>query len=408
MKNHWTPLVSTLGIAAMIAGCGGQQTAATAPSLGNSAENAPAAAMKLDASGTDVRRPVTLHYRDRAQLDALAHSGVDLFENVDDEHHTVGATLNEKTSAVVKQMGVQVDDLYMAQGFPSGYQTVDHVYADMKKMAAAHPHFIQLVTFGKSLQGRPMMALRFSANRDKGLPSIRLGSGIHARELPPVEIMSRFAHTLADGYGHDATITKLVNTKEIWMVLEQNPDGRVKVERGSSMWRKNARQDYNSPQGVDCNRNADDHFSQGDANPYADDYKGASGFSEPESQALRDLTKKHPFDVSLDMHCFAGMLLWPPGYDYSYSKDEASFSRIGKTMAQMAGGYKAGTIAQTIYQSYGDFATWEYVNHRTLAFATELNCNSFSPAYSTVDGLWAKWKPTLLYLVGQTTHQGAH
>lgn len=408
MKISRIPLLSALGIAVMLAGCGGQQTASTAPALGTGAQSAPAEAMRLDASGTDVRRPVTLHYRDRAQLEALAKSGVDLFENVDDDNHTVGATLNEKTAAIVKQMGVQADDLYTAQGFPQGYHTVDQVTADMKKLAAAHPSFIQLVTFGKSLQGRPMMALRFTSHRDKGLPSIRLGSGIHARELPPVEIMSRFAHTLADGYGHDATVTKLVNTKEIWMVLEQNPDGRTKVEQGSTMWRKNARQDWQSPQGVDCNRNANDHFSQGDANPYADDYRGASGFSEPESQALRDLTKKHPFDVSLDMHCFAGMMLWPPGYDYSTSKDDAAFSRIGKTMAQMAGGYKAGTIARTIYQSYGDFATWEYVNHRTLAFATELDCKSFNPAYSEVDRLWGKWKPTLLYLVGQTTHTNAH
>jgi carboxypeptidase T len=294
------------------------------------------------------------------------------------------------------------------QGFPAGYHTVDQVYADMKAMAAAHPTYVQLVEFGKSLettQGRakrPMVALRITSKRNAGLPSVRLGGGVHARELPPVELMTRFAHTLVDGYGRNATITKLVDTKDIWIVPLQNPDGRAKVEGGASMWRKNARRDAYAPEGVDCNRNADEHFSQGDADAWADDFRGPSAFSEPETQALRDLAAKHPFDVALDMHCFGGMVMWPPGYDRSYTADEAEFRRIGTAIGQ-AVGYRSGTIARTIYQAYGDNTTWEYTHHRTLAFAVELDSGSFNPAYGEVDRQWAKWKAPLLSLVSQTT-----
>ena len=393
------PLLATLGVGLTLAGCGGaERTPSTAP-----------AAMRVQSA--EARRPVVLHFRDRDQLDQLAKSGVDLFENVDEAGKTVGATLTERSEKVVRALGVAIDESasMQAYGFPAGYQTVDQVYADMKKLAAAHPGYIQYVEFGQSLETRqgkarrPMAALRFTSKRTADLPSVRLGSGIHARELPPVELMTRFAHTLADGYGKDAAITKLVDTKDIWIVPLQNPDGRARLEQGRSLWRKNTRQDGQSPEGVDCNRNADEHFAQGQSDPYTDDYRGASAFSEPESQALRDLAGKRKFDVSLDMHCYAGMILWPPGYDRSSSPDEAAFSKVGGSLGKQLG-YKSGTIARTIYQAYGDNATWEYTHLKTLAFAAELDSGGFNPAYGEVDRQWAKWKAPLLYLVGQTQH----
>jgi hypothetical protein len=214
--------------------------------------------------------------------------------------------------------------------------------------------------------------------------------------------MSRFAHLLADGYGHDERITKLVDTKDIWIVPLQNPDGRVKVQQGESMWRKNTRHNGRfGSDGVDCNRNGDDHFDQGSDSPWADDFKGAAPFSEPESQAIRDISIKRHFDISLDMHCYAGMILWPPGYDTSTTADEAAFSRIGGTLGKKLG-YKAGTIARTIYKTFGDLATWEYNAKKTLAFAAELDCGGFNPGFAEVDRQWGKWKENLLFLVEQT------
>jgi hypothetical protein len=391
----------------LLAGCSAGHPPADAPVLG---ANAPAA-MRVEAAPADsAQRPVLIRFRDRDQLQALAASGVDLFEDVDHDRKTVGATVTARTETVLKRLGVTYTDDARASAmgrFPAGYQTVDQVYADMKALAAKHPRFVQYVEFGQSLETRqgkarrPMAALRITSRRDQGLPAIRLGAGVHARELPPVEIMSRFAHTLADGYGKDTTITRLVDTKDIWIVPLQNPDGRARVERGDAFWRKNTRRDRLSPDGVDCNRNADDHFHQGTSDAYAQDYRGAAPFSEPETQAIRDLAKKQPFDISLDMHAYGGMVLWPPGYDTSFTPHEAAFSRIGGALGKQLG-YKAGTIARTIYPSFGDTITWEYTTHKTLAFGAELDCGSFSPDAAEVDRQWGKWKGALLYLVGQT------
>ncbi|MNS23834.1 Zinc carboxypeptidase precursor [compost metagenome] len=406
MTKPWHGLLPTLGIAIMLAGCGtGQQPADTpAPIAG-----APAA-LRVEAAPADpTRRQVVIRFSNRDQLAELATSGIDLFENVDHAQRTVGATVTARTEPVLKRLGVSYTDdaRVSAMGLPAGYQTVEQIYADMKALAAAHPTFISYVEFGQSLEtrqgkaNRPIAALRVTAKRDAGLPAIRLGAGVHARELPPVAIMTRFAHTLADGYGEDPAITKLVDTKDIWIVPLQNPDGRARVDKGEAMWRKNTRHDTTSPDGVDCNRNADDHFQQGTSDPRAEDFRGTAPFSEPESQAIRDLAKKQPFDVSLDMHAYGGMVLWPPGYDTSHTRDEAAFRRIGEALGKRLG-YRSGTIAHTVYPTFGDTATWEYTTHGTLAFAAELDCGSFSPAHSEVDRQWTKWKPALLDLVAQS------
>jgi hypothetical protein len=407
-------LLSGLCLSLTLAGCG---LGAQMPDVRAAAANlAAATGMSMQAAELEsTRSEVVLRFKGRQQLDALAKAGIDLFENVDMEKGTVGATITKQTAPIVKQLGVTytVKQASTRAGFPSGYQTVEQVYAAMKALAAKHPGHVQYIEFGKSLEtvdgkaSRPMAALRITAKRDANLPAIRIGSGIHARELPPVELTTRLMHLLADGYGNDAKITQLVDTKDIWIVPLQNPDGRVRVEKGSAMWRKNTRKNNAMSEGVDCNRNGDDHWQHGASNPDAQDFRGASPYSEPESQAIRDLAAKHKFDISIDVHCYGGMILWPPGFDTSFTADEAAFSRIGGAMGKQLG-YKAGTIARTIYKTFGDLATSEYATHKTLAFAAELDTTGFNPGYSEVDRQWAKWKDSFLFLINETgTKRGA-
>lgn len=388
------PLLTTTCIALALAGCGVSQTPFAQQALER-------AAGMVAMGETGPAKLVRIHFRDRAQLNALAHAGVDLFENVDNRRNTVDASLTPKTEAIVRQLGATYEPMPLNEGleaerFPQGYQTVAQVQADMQAIASAHPNFVHLVTIGHSLKGQAIDALEFCSHPAQNLPAIRLQAGQHARELPPVEIMSRLMHLLADGYGKDNQITSLVDTRDIWIVPIVNPDGRVKVQGGDSMWRKNVR----APYGVDINRNADDHFDEGDHDDSQDDYGGPSAFSEPETQAIRDLCAQHHFVISFDMHNYAGMVLWPPGYDDSTTKDEATFERIGGTIAKKIG-YQAGTIARTIYNTYGDTSTWEYDAHGTLAFAAELDDPGFNPSFAQVNKDWKDWQPNLLYLIDQ-------
>lgn len=358
---------------------------------------------KVQALEITDRTQVQIQFRDQNQLDAIAEAGVDLFENVDQKAKTVDATVTPKTEATLKRMGVRykVSQKLTAMGFPTGYQKVEEVLADIKTVASQHPDIARLETIGKSLEGRPIVAMRLTSKPDAKLPALLITSGQHARELPPVQITGRFIHMLADSYGSDPTITKLVDTRDVWVVPVVNPDGRTHVENGDGMWRKNRRDNGDGSRGVDTNRNADDHWAQGDRDSSSDAYRGSAPFSEPESQALRDLANRVKFNIALDFHCYGGMILWPPGYSNGYTKDEEAFRRIGNRMAK-SGNYRAGTIAQTIYKAYGDFANWAYATHGTLAYGIELNDGRFNPPATQVEKDWKEWKDNLLYVLDVT------
>lgn len=65
-------------------------------------------------------------------------------------------------------------------------------------------------------------------------------SGVHARELPPPELVARFVETLMAGYDVDADITSILDRTEVHAILYVNPDGRHVAERRPDLqWRKN-------------------------------------------------------------------------------------------------------------------------------------------------------------------------
>jgi hypothetical protein len=361
---------------------------------------APATRNQLQAV-KDPRSLVKIYFQDHATLDKLARGGVDLFENVDKAKGTVNATLTDTAKTVLKQLAVKYEVVVPTLetvGFPEGYKTIADVDADLDALAKAHPTICRVVEVGKSVEGRPIRALEITSKPGQGLPSVRINAGQHARELPPVELTTRFMHQLVEGYAKDARIKGLVDGRDIWIVPVVNPDGRSKVEGGDSMWRKNTRKLAQGAVGVDPNRNCDIHWEGGVASPWSEAYRGPAPFSEPESRAMRDLCTKQKFKVSLDIHNFSGMVLWPPGDTQTPSKDEPRFKAIGSKLAEHLG-YKFGTIATTIYVTDGDLASWEYAKFGTLAFAAELDDTGFGPDYSEVEKDWKAWSPNLLYLV---------
>ncbi|MEB3197693.1 MAG: M14 family metallopeptidase [Candidatus Sericytochromatia bacterium] len=360
-------------------------------------------------AGAKERTVVTLHFRDRATLEQLAAEGVDLFENVDHERRTVGATINPHTRLLLQRLGVRYDikQTSTVKGFPAGYGSVTVVQDEVRKLAQAYPQLVEAIEIGKSFEGQPVLAARITAKPKENLPAVRLTGGVHARELVPVELMRNLSKTLVEGYGKDATVTRLLDTRHVWVVPVVNPDGRVRVQQGNAMWRKNTRPTGGmGGGGVDINRNADDHWQQGDSSKWSDAYRGEAPFSEPETQAIRDLALKVRFKASFDVHCYGGMVLWPPGYSTEYSPDEARFKAIGEKIAKPLG-YKHGTIARTIYKTYGDIATWEYVKLGTLAFAAELNDGEFAPDFNQVERDWTLWRNHFLYFIDAAANDKA-
>lgn len=140
------------------------------------------------------------------------------------------------------------------------------------------------VSFGRSLRGRPLTALRL------GEPSsdrrVLVIGEIHGDEQAGREVVERLRRRHAGIDGVDP-----------WTVLSVNPDGHAADTRG------NAR-------GVDLNRNFSREWS-GAEPPASGYYGGPRPFSEPESRALRRLLLRVRPDLTIHYHQPWGAVLAP-------------------------------------------------------------------------------------------------
>ena len=160
-------------------------------------------------------------------------------------------------------------------------------------------------------------------------------SGLHARELAPPELASRWVETLINGYGNNADITAMLDSTVIHLVLQSNPDGREVAEMNHTVLRrKNMNPGTTSctQRGVDLNRNFEYEWgldSGSSDQPCSETYCGTSAGSEPEVKAIMDYTKaifpiaqrkanpQEPYaeettiGVFVDIHAYGNVILPP-------------------------------------------------------------------------------------------------
>ncbi|MEB3327671.1 MAG: M14 family zinc carboxypeptidase [Candidatus Sericytochromatia bacterium] len=357
-----------------------------------------------DAEAQASRRPpaqeVQIRFRSEASLQALTRRGLDLFEDVDLSHRTVGARVTPAQAAALRRAGYEVVEVArtedLEEGFPKGYRSVEAVHAELKALTRQAPDVARLTSIGQSLEGRDLPALRLTAA--PGAPRVLYYAGEHARELPPVEVTMDLAWHLVRGWAaQDPTVRELLTSREVWVLPLLNPDGRVRVQDGDAMWRKNARPNADGSVGVDLNRNHDNHWTMGNARPGDEDFRGPAALSEPEAVALGRFMGAQRFLLCVDIHSFAGMVLWPPGYTKQFSPAEAALGRLGRPVANRLA-YKAGPIARLLYQVSGDSSTWVHEAHGTLAYTVELDDRGFHPAIGAARKDFEDWRWPLIWM----------
>ncbi|MNR81297.1 Carboxypeptidase T precursor [compost metagenome] len=374
--------------ALMLAGCGLPLPGLNQDSTG-----------QLSASSAENPR-VRLFYRNKAQLDRLVGLGMDI--------HTVQpgyveGFLDGQTRLYAAGQGLRMVTLpgSLTESLPTGYQSYEDMTKNLKGLAETYPKLAALADVGDSWEkqqgkaSRDVWALKITARPEVEQPAALFTGGHHARELAPVEISYRLAKMLLEGYGKDPRITRLLDSREVWIVPMVNPDGRSRVEGGEMFWRKNVHP-FDGGVGVDLNRNYDAYWEQGDASPRKETFRGETAFSEPETQAIRNLFAKRKFGTWMDYHAYGNAVIWPPGYTRDLSADDAVFRDLGKRIA--APGYSADTIARTFYLSYGSGLDWAYTKFGTLGFCSEMG-TSFHPSFREVDKLFDEHKEGALLLI---------
>ena len=279
------------------------------------------------------------------------------------------------------------------------YHSYSQIKSEMLQVESQHSAIAKVFDIGdswektQSIVDRDILAIKISDNVivDEDEPEVLVVALHHAREWITTEIAVGLAQNLTDGYGTDPRTSWLVDNREVWIVPVVNPDGLDYSLSTDDMWRKNMRLNADLTHGVDLNRNYDG-ASNGD--PLGDwggagastitsseVYCGSGPFSEPETQAIRDLVVSRNFTIAVDVHSFGGQVLWPWGYTGNQTADDVDLSRIGHEIAA-ENGYLAWQ-SSNLYPTTGDSIDWMYGYAGIFAFAIEVG-GEFHPANSSV------------------------
>ncbi|HUP54643.1 MAG TPA: M14 family zinc carboxypeptidase [Methylomirabilota bacterium] len=294
-----------------------------------------------------------------------------------------------------------------AADFPSRdsrYHSYTEMVTDIKAVQAAHPDIVRLFSIGKSYQGRTIWTVKISDNPnvDESEPEILFDALHHAREHMTVEQALYLVHLLANGYGSDATLTNIVNGREIFIIMAVNPDGfEYDLTCGGShapycAWRKNRQPNAGTTAiGTDLNRNYGYRFAccgGSSGSPASITYRGPKAFSAPETQAVRAFVDsrviggRQQIKSHITFHTNGQLILWPYGYTKTdipadmTTLDHSAFVAFGKGMASR-NGYTAEQSSD-LYITDGDQIDWLYGVHRIFSFTWEL----YPPETSTVWG----------------------
>jgi hypothetical protein len=319
------------------------------------------------------------HITGHGQLQEAHRRGLDVWEEHPDPrmgYFTVMIT--EAELAQLRQVGYQIEvmqsDYYQARQalamVPNGgFRTWAQCVALMDSIHTAHPTITTAkYSIGWTGEGRQMWAMKISDNPDvdEAEPEVLFNGMHHAREPIGMEVCLETMNRLTNGYGTDTLITRLVDSREIFFVPIVNVDGyewnRMNWPNGGGMWRKNRVDNGDGTYGVDLNRNYGymwGYDNEGSSPVTSSEtYRGIAAFSEPETQKMRALINARHFVFAINYHSYSNLLLWPWGYDYIYTPDEAFFTAVGESVVTYNG--FTPQVGWQLYPTNGDADDWGY------------------------------------------------
>jgi hypothetical protein len=386
-------------------------------------------------------------------LDLTEHAGHDYIEvvlhNVADLDALEGAdfTYDVRIDDLVQREAENnaVNAAYAASvgksPLPSGrdaYRTLADYNADMDMLAENHPQIAQTFTLKQpSLDGKEIKGIEIGANvkrKADGRPTFLLMGVHHAREWPSGEMAMEFAVDLVTSFGSDDRITGLLKRSRVLVVPVVNVDGfelsrtdgaaidlretdggstgTILGTPGNAYKRKNCRvvDGQDTPDGscrvasatsnggygigIDLNRNYGGFWGgPGASDVFADPtYRGATAFSEPETQNVQDLISSRQVTMMISNHTFSNLILRPngvhpdtigfDGHPVGDAPDEQALKRLGAKMAA-ANGY-ANIHGWELYDTTGTTEDWSYNATGGFGYTFEIGANEFHPPFPQV------------------------
>ncbi|MFI6742408.1 M14 family zinc carboxypeptidase [Nonomuraea sp. NPDC050451] len=370
----------------------------------------------MTGAGAAAEPPANKQYRvqgpaDARQRSAVAATGAAIEEVAKD---SVLVTATEAEISAIRRLGYRVAEVprptspsgVEALDFPpadSGYHNFAEMTADINALVAAHPNIVSQSTYGTSYEGRALRLIKISDNvgTDENEPEVLFTAHQHAREHLTVEMALYIMHLLADNYGTDSRITNLVNTREIWIMPDLNPDGgEYDIATGSyRSWRKNRQPNSGSSAvGTDMNRNWAYNWgccggSSGSTS--SETYRGASAESAPEVRAAANWVRSRvvggvqQLKAHIDWHTYSELILWPYGYTFNDTApgltqdDRDAHATLGQNMAS-TNSYTPEQ-ASDLYITDGTIDDWMWGVYKIFSFTFEMYPTGASPGFYPPD-----------------------
>lgn len=339
---------------------------------------------------------------------ALTSTGV----SIDEVHaRAVVITATRAQATEVRQLGYALRTLpappkdaasphkTRVNDFPAGYanyHTYDEATKEIDTLVAKYPDLLSKQVIGTSHEGRDLLALKLSKNvtKDEQEPEVLFTAHQHAREHLTVEMALYLLNEFTSKYGSDSRVTKMLDSREIWIIPDLNPDGGAyDIASGDfRSWRKNRQPNAGTDEvGTDLNRNWDFKWGCCDgssSNPGDETYRGASAASAPEVQVIskfvhgRKVGGKQQIKAAIDFHTYSELVLWPFGFTNDDTgpgmtqDDHDAFATIGKNMAA-TNGYTPEQSSD-LYITDGAIDDWLWGDQKIFAYTFEMYPSSAS------------------------------
>ena len=304
----------------------------------------------------------------------------------------------------------------------SCYRTVEETYSSAQNLASQYPNLASWTSIGPTWKktrnqgGYDMYKLTLTNKNRGGIkPKLLVTTSIHAREYTPAELGTRFAEYLLSNYGKDADVTWMLDTQEVQLVLQSNPDGR-KVAEAGQLWRKNVNNTSNcgnSSFGTDLNRNFAFHWNRGgsSADPCNETFRGPSAASEPETQNLQavmrsaftdqrgpndgDAAPNDTMGVYVDVHSYSDLVLWPWGDTNNAPPNAAGLQSLGRKLAFFNGYTPEQAVG--LYPTSGTTDDYAYGELGVASYTIELGSAFFEPCSNFTSTILPQNQAALLY-----------
>lgn len=334
---------------------------------------------------------------------------------------TVDVFGSQNDFARLKKTGRLISSVNLTQTGPLDYPIHDemfHNYDELEELLleleSNHPEIIKVNRIGPSVEGRDLfhVVLTEDPNGDlESKPAVIMMGGHHAREHLSVELPLGIIKYIVEGYqNRDSEILRLLSNRILHVIPIVNPDG-AEYDISNDFykhWRKNRKENREGSFGVDLNRNYDHEWGTvGTSHSHQSDvYCGSEPFSEPESQAVKELVESYDnISILLSIHTYSELILYPWGHTYdpiSDSRDRETHEVMAETMAEW-NGYKPQQSSD-LYKTSGDTSDWAYGKMGIFSFTFELDPASgreggFYPGQSYIQPIIDKNIQPVLYLL---------